>query len=87
MTDDPQNCMIEECTRQAELVLEVGENLIYLCRPHFTQLIARMSRVAERRGSVSLRSLKVERIGNGKVKLVIKRTKKHSSTANGLKSS
>jgi len=44
-----------------------------LCRGHFSQLVRRMARVAETRGSVSLGSLKIEKAGEGKVKLLIRR--------------
>jgi len=76
MADDSQNCMLEGCTRQAEIILEVGGQAIYLCRPHFTQLVARMARAAVRRGSISAKSIKVEKVGDGKVKLSIKRVRK-----------
>lgn len=44
-----------------------------LCREHFSQLVRRMARVAETRGKVSLSSLKVERAGESKVRLLIRR--------------
>lgn len=79
MVDDPQNCMLENCTRHAEIMLEVGDQIIYLCRPHFSQLVSRMMKAAERRGSISPRSLRVEKLGDGKVKISIKRVKSRSA--------
>lgn len=40
---------------------------------HFSQLVRRMARVAETRGRVSLSTLKIEKTGNDKVKLLIRR--------------
>ncbi len=75
MVDDPQNCMMENCTRHAEIMLEVGGQVIYLCRPHFSQLVSRMEKAAERRGSISPRSLKIEKLNDGKIRVRIARAR------------
>ncbi|MEZ0345515.1 MAG: hypothetical protein ABWK01_03110 [Infirmifilum sp.] len=80
MADDPQNCMLEGCVRPAEIMLEVGGQVLYLCRLHFSQLVSRMERAAERRGSISPRSLKVEKLNDGKVKISIRRSKRSSNS-------
>lgn len=56
-----------------EVILELQGRQLVLCRVHFSQLVRRMARVAETRGRVSLSTLKIEKTGNDKVKLLIRR--------------
>lgn len=80
MVDQVENCMIEGCTRSPSIAIELSGKVIYLCSSHFTQLVSRMARAAERRGLVSTRSLKVERINEKKVRVTIKRRRVRGSS-------
>ncbi len=72
---DHATCMYEGCNRPSEVILELGKSQIWLCREHFNQLAYRMLRAAERRGTVSLKDLRVVETGNGKIRILIKRVK------------
>lgn len=65
--------MWEGCEKVSEVIVDLQGRQLVLCRGHFSQLVRRMARVAETRGSVSLGSLKIEKAGEGKVKLLIRR--------------
>jgi hypothetical protein len=65
--------MWESCENASEVIIDLQGRQLMLCREHFSQLVRRMARVAETRGKVSLSSLKVEKAGEGKVRLLIRR--------------
>ena len=65
--------MWESCENASEVIIDLQGRQLMLCREHFSQLVRRMARVAETRGKVSLGSLKVEKAGEGKVRLLIRR--------------
>jgi hypothetical protein len=65
--------MWESCENASEVIIDLQGRQLMLCREHFSQLVRRMARVAETRGKVSLSSLKVERAGESKVRLLIRR--------------
>ena len=73
MISESQVCMWEGCSRQTEVVLGSGKASLALCREHFKMLVRRLSRAAQNRGSVSLSSLRVRRLPDGKVKLALRR--------------
>jgi hypothetical protein len=65
--------MWESCENASEVIIDLQGRQLMLCREHFSQLVRRMARVAETRGKISLSSLKVEKAGEGKVRLLIRR--------------
>jgi hypothetical protein len=65
--------MWESCENASEVIIDLQGRQLMLCREHFSQLVRRMARVAETRGKVSPSSLKVEKAGEGKVRLLIRR--------------
>jgi hypothetical protein len=65
--------MWESCENASEVIIDLQGRQLMLCREHFSQLVRRMARVAETRDKVSPSSLKVEKAGEGKVRLLIRR--------------
>ncbi|MFZ8854753.1 MAG: hypothetical protein ACO2OQ_01145 [Thermofilaceae archaeon] len=73
MSNSTHLCMWESCENASEVIIDLQGRQLMLCREHFSQLVRRMARVAETRGKVSPSSLKVEKAGEGKVRLLIRR--------------
>jgi len=71
--NDALTCMWENCQRQPEIILETGKLSLALCREHFTNVVKRLAKAAETRGSITPGALKVEKLPGGKVRLTVRR--------------
>jgi hypothetical protein len=68
-------CMIQGCNSAADIIIELKGQQLVLCRTHFKGLISRLSRVAERSGAAYPSRIKLVKMEDGKVKLLIRKTR------------
>jgi hypothetical protein len=80
-------CMLENCSSHADIIVELKGQQLLLCRTHFKSLVARLSRVAERGGLASLSRIKVVKAGDGKVRVLVKRSRSKRRKGGGERKS